>query len=93
MYQNNYFAVSEKINFYQRETKCIDGQYKFHSVKDTDNEFTECQTPKKKLQSIDISPVTLHSFMETLKRSIESIKLQVDCLNNSESDSYGKNDM
>ena len=31
--------------------------------------------------------------MVTLKRSIKSIKVQVDCLNNSESDSYDKNDM
>ena len=40
-----------------------------------------------------MSSVTLHAFMETLKRSIKSIKVQVDCLNNSESDSYDKNDM
>ena len=40
-----------------------------------------------------MSPVTLHAFMVTLKRSIKSIKVQVDCLNNSESDSYDKNDM
>ena len=32
-----------------RQTKCIDDQDKFQSVKDTDNEFTECQTPRKKL--------------------------------------------
>ena len=31
--------------------------------------------------------------METLKRSIKSIKVQIDCLNNSESDSYYKNNM
>ena len=61
MYQDNYFVVSVKINFCQRQTKCIDDQDKFQSVKDTDNEFTECQTPRKKLQSIGISPVTLHA--------------------------------
>ena len=33
----------------ETETKFIDDQYKFKSVKDTDNEFTECQTPRKKL--------------------------------------------
>ena len=60
MYQDNY----------QRQTKCIDDQDKFQSVKDTDNEFTECQTPRKKLQSIDISPVSLHAFMKTLKSDI-----------------------
>ena len=37
------FVVSVKINFYQRHTKCIDDQDKFRSVKDTDNEFTECE--------------------------------------------------
>ena len=46
-----------------------------------DNEFTECQTPRKKLQSIGISPVSLHAFMKTLKSDIsEAYKAQVDCL-------------
>ena len=44
MYQDNYFVVSVNINFCQRQAKCIDDQDKFQSVKDTDNEFTECQT-------------------------------------------------
>ena len=71
MYQENYFvAVSVKINFYQRQTKCIDDQDKLQSVKDNDNEFTECQTPSKKLQSNGISPVSLHKFMKTLKSNI-----------------------
>ena len=82
------FVVSVKINFCWRKTKCIDDQDKFQSVKDTDNEFTECQTPRKKLQSIGISPVSLHAFMKTLKSDIsEAYKVQVD------SDSYDKNDM
>ena len=94
MYQDNYFVVSVKINFCQRQTKCIDDQDKFQSVKDTDNEFTECQTPRKKLQSIDISPVSLHAFMKTLKSDIsEARKVQVNCLKDSESDYYNKNDM
>ena len=46
-----------------RQTECIDDQDKFQFVKDTDNEFTECQTPTKKLQSIGISPVSLQAFM------------------------------
>ena len=88
------FVVSVKINFCQRQTKCIDDQDKFQSVKDTDNEFTECQTPRKKLQSIDISPVSLHAFMKTLKSDIsEARKVQVNCLKDSESDYYNKNDM
>ena len=55
MYQENYFVVSAKINFSLRQTKFIDDQDKFQSVKDTDNEFTECQTPRKMLQSVGIS--------------------------------------
>ena len=64
------FVVSVKINFCQRQTKCIDDQDKFQSVKETDNEFTEWQTPRKKLHSIGISPVSLHAFMKTLKDNI-----------------------
>ena len=51
----------------------IDNQDKVQLVTDTDNEFTECQTPRKKLQSIDISPVSLHAFMETLKGDISEV--------------------
>ena len=70
LYQENYFVVSVKLNTCQRQAHCTDDQDKFQSVIDTDNEFTECQTPRKKLQSIGISPVTLHAFMETLKSNI-----------------------
>ena len=52
------------------QTKYVDDQDKFQSVKDTVNEFTECQTPRKKFQSIGISPVSLHAFMKTLKSNI-----------------------
>ena len=87
------FVVSVKINFCQRQTKCIDDQDKFQSVKDTDNEFTECQTPRKKLQSIGISPVSLHAFTKTLKSNIsEAYKVQADCLKDSDPDSCDKND-
>ena len=48
----------------------MEDQDKFQSVKVTDNEFTECQTPTKKLQSIGISPASLHAFMTTLKSNI-----------------------
>ena len=93
-YQHNYFVVSVKLNFRQRQTHCIDDHDKFQSVTDTDNEFTECQTPRKKLQSIDISPVSLHALMKTLKSNISvAYKVQVDCLKDSWSDSYNKNDM
>ena len=36
------FVVSVKINICGIQTKRIDDQDKFQSVKDTDNEFTEC---------------------------------------------------
>ena len=84
------FCRQCKAKFFWRQTHCIDDQ----SVTDTDNEFTECQTPRKKLQSIGISPVSLHSFMKPLKRNIsEAYKVEVDCLKDSESDSYDKSYM
>ena len=58
MHQDNYFVVKIKLNFSYRQTHCIDDQ----SVTDTDNEFTECQTPRKTFQSIDISSVSLHDL-------------------------------
>ena len=92
--QDNYFVDSVKLNFCQGQTHCIDDQDIFQSVTDTDNEFTECQTQKKKPQSIAVSPVSLHAFMKTLKSNIsEAYKVQVDCLKDSESDCYDKNDM
>ena len=49
---------------------------------------------KEKLQSIGILPVSLHASMKTLKNNIsEAQKVQVDCLNHLESDTYDKNDM
>ena len=52
------------------------------------------QTPRKKLQLIGVSPVSLQTFMETLKSDIlEAYKVQVDCLKDSVSDSDDKNDM
>ena len=73
------------------DERCLLG---FQSVTDTDNEFTECQTPKKMLQSVDISPFRLHAFMKTSKSNIsEPCKVQVHCLKDSWSDFYDKNDM
>ena len=80
LYQDNYFVVSVKLNFCQRQTHCIDNQNKLQSVADTDNEFTDTNT-KENLQLIGISPVSLHAFMKTLKSDIsEAYKVQVDCL-------------
>ena len=46
------------------------------------------------LQSTGISSVSLHAVMKILKSNIsEACKVQVDCLTDSESDSYDKNDM
>ena len=70
LYSIDDFVVSVKINFCQRQCKCIDDQDKFQSVKGADNEFIKCQTPRKKLQSAGISPVSLHAFMKTLKNNI-----------------------
>ena len=58
LYQDSYFVVTVKPNFCCRQTHCIDDQDKFQSVTDTDNEFTECQTARKKLQSIGINAYT-----------------------------------
>ena len=70
MYSTDDFVVTIKINFCQRQSKCIDDQDKNQSVEGTDNEFTECKTPRKKSQSNDISPISLHAFMKTLKSNI-----------------------
>ena len=92
LYQDNYFAVSVKLNFGQRQTHCIDDQGKVQSVRDTGNEFTECQTPMTKLQLICISPASLHAYMRTLNSNIsEAYKGQIGCFNDSESDIYDEN--
>ena len=94
LYQDSYFLVSVKLDFFQRQTLCIDDEDKFQSITDTDNEFIESQTPKKKPQSTGNSPVSLKAFMKTLKSNIsEAYKVQVNCLKDSGSDSYDKNDM
>ena len=94
LYLGNSFFVSVKLNYCQRQTHSIDDQDQFQCVTDTYNEFTGCQTARKRLQSIGISPVSLHAFMKTLKSNIsEAYKVQIDCLKSSESDSYDKNDM
>ena len=88
LYQDNYFVVTVKLNFCQRQTHCTDDQDKVQSVTNTDNEFTESQTARKKIQLIGISPVSLHAFMKTSKSNVsEAYKAQVDCFKDSESDS------
>ena len=58
------------------------------NVTDTDSGFTECKAPRKKLQSVGISPVSLQGSMKTSKSNIsEEYKVQGDRLKDSESDS------
>ena len=51
------------------------------------------------MHSLNVKPmnwhfISLHAFMKTLKSNIsEAYKVQVDCLKDSEFDSYDKNDM
>ena len=79
LYQDNYFVVSVKLNLCQRQTHCTDHQDKCQSDTDIDNEFTDSQTPKKKFQSIGISPLSLHAFMKAIKNNIsEAYNIQVD---------------
>ena len=79
--QGQIFRRQCKANFCQRETHCIGDQDKVQSVTGTDNEFTECQRPRKKLLLIGISRVSLHAFMKTLNIDVsEAYKVQVDCL-------------
>ena len=94
----------------ETQTHCIDGDDNVQFVTDSDNEFTQYQTARKKLQSTGISPVSSHALpqhnritdvklkldevMNTIKSDIsEGYKVQDDCLEDSESDSYGKSDM
>ena len=80
----------------ETETHCI-----YDEVTDAGNEFTECQTPRKKLQSIGISPICLHAVPQHSKATnanmkldiSEAYKVQVECLQDSKSDSFEKNDM
>ena len=66
LYQDSYSAISVKLDFRDRLTV-------MRSITDTDNEFIECQTPRKKLQSIGISRVSLQAFMKTLKSNISEV--------------------
>ena len=85
---------TKKFNVVPRQLYCRQCKAKFQPVTDTDTEFTKRQTPRKKLQLIGILPASLHTFMKILKSDIlEAYKVQVDCLKDSQSDFYNKNDM
>ena len=47
LYHDKYFLGSIKLNFCQRQNHCIDDQDKVQYVTDSDNGFTESQTPRK----------------------------------------------
>ena len=49
---------------------------KGHCVTDTDDEFTECQTPRKKLQSMAVLPVSLHAVPQHSR--ITNAKMKLD---------------
>ena len=73
------FCRQRNAKFLLRQTQCIDDQDKAQSFTDTENEFTECQTLKKKFQTNGISPVSLQAFIKNFKSGISSTyKLQVD---------------
>ena len=59
----------------ETEIDCINVEDKRQSVTDTDDEFTECQTPKKKLQSIAISHVSLHAVPQHSRITNAKMKL------------------
>ena len=60
----------------ETESHCIDDEGKVQSLTDTDNEFTECQTPRKKLQSIGISPVSFYVLPQHIR--ITNAKMKLD---------------
>ena len=79
LYQDNYFVVSVELSFCQSQTHSTDHQDKCQSDTAIDNEFTDSQIPKKKLQSIGISPLSLYTFMKAIKNNIsEAYNIQVD---------------
>ena len=70
------FCRQCKVKFLlETEIDCIDDEGKCQSVTDTDIEFTECQTPRKKLQSIAISSVSLHAVPQQSQITNAKMKL------------------
>ena len=68
---------TKNINVLPRQLFCRQCKAKFRSVTDTSNELTECQTPRKKLQSISISPVSLHGFMGVILQRHKTLKSDI----------------
>ena len=59
----------------ETEIDCIEDENKSQSVKDTEDKFTECQTPRKKLQSMAYSPVSLHAIPQHNRITDAKMKL------------------
>ena len=68
---------TKNINVLPRQLCCRQCKAKLRSVTDTSNELTECQTPRKKLQSISISPVSLHGFMGVILQRHKTLKSDI----------------
>ena len=64
LYQDNYFAISVKLNICWRRTHCKDDQGKVQSVTDTDNEF---------INTKEKAPINWH-FTCQLTRIYENFK-------------------
>ena len=47
LYKDNYFIVTLKLNFCEKQRLFIDEEGKFQSVTGTDKDFAECETPTK----------------------------------------------
>ena len=84
----------------KRETRWTDGKDRVQSVTDTDIEFTECQTQRKKLLSIGSLFVSLHTVPQDkwtnvkikLNNVMNTIKIDIsEVYKDSESDSNDKN--
>ena len=90
---------SVRLYFRQRETHCIDDRDKVQSAADTDNEFSDCEF-NEFTNTQEKAPINWHftcqltriyeNFKEQYFRSIQST---TSLFQNSESDSYEKNDM
>ena len=64
----------------ETEIDCIDDEDKGQSVTDADDEFTECETPRKKFESMAVSPVSLHAVPQHSR--ITNAKVKIDKIMN-----------
>ena len=94
LYQDNYFGVSVKLNFVRDRFTVMMIKINFNLLQILKMNLLNAKHQRRSSQSVGISPLSLHAFMKTLKSNISgAYKVQVDCLKDSESDSYDKNYM